>query len=69
MFDLSFWKASDPIDLLTVRKLKEILKSQGLKVSGNKKELQDRLRAQVNSLLQGGNPIQDPTSSKASDEE
>ena len=61
--------ASDPIDLLTVKKLKEILKSQGLKVSGNKKELQDRLRAQVNSLLQGGNPIQDPTSSKASDEE
>lgn len=61
--------ASDPIDLLTVKKLKEILKSQGLKVSGNKKELQDRLRAQVNSLLQGGTPIQDPSSAKASDDE
>lgn len=45
--------AVDPIDMLTVQKLKEILKSQGLKVSGNKKELQDRLRQQVNALLQG----------------
>lgn len=45
--------ATDPIDLLTVKRLKEILKSQGLKVSGNKKELQERLRSQVNSLLQG----------------
>ena len=45
--------AADPIDTLTVKKLKEILKSQGLKTTGNKKELQDRLRAQVNSLLQG----------------
>ncbi len=45
--------SGDPIDDLTVKRLKEILKSQGLKVSGNKKELQDRLRAQVNSLLQG----------------
>ena len=43
----------DPIDLLTVKRMKEILKSQGLKVSGNKKELQDRLRSRVNSLLQG----------------
>lgn len=46
-------QGGDPIDDLTVKRLKEILKSQGLKVSGNKKELQDRLRAQVNSLLQG----------------
>lgn len=45
--------AADPIDLLTVKRLKEILKSQGLKVSGTKKELQDRLRSQVNALLQG----------------
>jgi hypothetical protein len=45
--------AADPIDLLTMEKLKEILRSQGLKVSGSKKELQDRLRQQVNSLLQG----------------
>lgn len=45
--------AIDPIDLLTVKKMKEILKSQGLKVSGSKKELQERLRSQVNALLQG----------------
>ena len=51
--DAASAEASDPIDLLTVEKLKEILKSQGLKVSGSKKELQQRLRSQVNSLLQG----------------
>jgi hypothetical protein len=45
--------AADPIDMLTVKRLKEILKSQGLPTSGVKKELQDRLRTQVNSLLQG----------------
>lgn len=45
--------AKDPIDMLTVTRLKEILKSQGLKVTGSKKELQDRLRKQVNSMLQG----------------
>ena len=45
--------AVDPIDTLTVKRLKEILKSQGLKITGNKKQLQDRLRQQVNSLLQG----------------
>lgn len=44
---------SDPIDLLTVQRLKEILKAQGLKTTGNKKVLQDRLRSQVNALLQG----------------
>lgn len=46
-------KATDPIDLLTINRLKEILKSQGLKVTGSKKELQNRLRTKVNSLLQG----------------
>ena len=40
----------DPIDMLTVKRLKEILKEQGLKVSGTKKELQDRLRNQVSTL-------------------
>jgi hypothetical protein len=45
--------AKDPIDNLTVKRLQEILKSQGLKSSGSKKELQDRVRQQVNSLLQG----------------
>lgn len=44
-------QASDPIETLTVARLKEILKARGLKVSGNKKELQDRLRAEVTSLL------------------
>ncbi|CAB9500812.1 expressed unknown protein [Seminavis robusta] len=42
---------ADPIEQLTVKRLKEILKQQGLKVSGNKKELQERLRDQVNSIL------------------
>jgi len=41
----------DPIDLLTVKRLKEILREQNLKVSGNKQELRDRLRAHVNSKL------------------
>jgi hypothetical protein len=45
--------ASDPIGTLTVAKLREILRSRGLKVSGNKKELQDRLRGEVNSMLRG----------------
>jgi len=45
--------AVDPIDTLTVAKLKEILRTRGLKVSGNKKELQERLRAEVQSMLQG----------------
>jgi hypothetical protein len=43
--------AVDPVGALTVTRLKEILRSRGLKVSGNKKELQDRLREQVNSML------------------
>jgi len=44
-------KPADPIDLLTVKRLKEILKEQGLKVSGNKQVLRDRLRSAVNSKL------------------
>lgn len=44
-------EAVDPVDLLTVKRLKEILKEQNLKVSGNKQELRDRLRAHVNSKL------------------
>ena len=45
-------KNQDPVDRLTVSKLKEILRKEGLKVSGNKKELQDRLRNHVNSVMQ-----------------
>ena len=48
-------EAADPIDTLTVARLREILKSRGLKVSGNKKELQARLRAEVQSMLQNDN--------------
>jgi hypothetical protein len=44
--------SADPIDALTVKRLKEILKSQGLSTTGNKDELQRRLRSQVNALLQ-----------------
>lgn len=40
----------DPIDKLTVVKLKDILREQGLKVSGNKQALKDRLREHVQSL-------------------
>lgn len=43
--------ATDPIDTLTVKRLKEILRAQGLKVSGSKQELQDRLRGHVGSML------------------
>lgn len=45
-------KPTDPIDMLTVVKLKEILRAQGLKVSGTKQVLRDRLRGHVNTLLQ-----------------
>lgn len=51
-------KIQDPVDRLTVSKLKEILRKEGLKVSGNKQELQDRLKDHVNSKIQrnrGGN--------------
>eukprot|EP00536_Pseudo-nitzschia_multiseries_P014483 jgi/Psemu1/320665/estExt_fgenesh1_pm.C_7110004 len=47
--------AKDPIDTLTVAKLKEVLRARGLKVSGNKKELQERLRAEVRSMLESDN--------------
>jgi hypothetical protein len=43
--------AVDPISTLTVARLRDILRERGLKVSGNKKELQDRLRAEVESML------------------
>mmetsp|Transcript_26476 Transcript_26476/g.29697 ORF Transcript_26476/g.29697 Transcript_26476/m.29697 type:complete len:412 (+) Transcript_26476:79-1314(+) len=41
----------DPVDNLTVAKLREVLKSRGLKVSGNKKELQELLRSEIQSML------------------
>ena len=43
---------ADPIDKLTVAKLKEISKAQGLKQSGTKQVLRDRLRTHVDNLLQ-----------------
>lgn len=43
--------ASDPIDTLTVKRLKEVLRAQGLKVSGSKQELRDRLRGHVGTML------------------
>eukprot|EP00978_Attheya_sp_CCMP212_P035217 scaffold151739_cov54-Attheya_sp.AAC.5 len=42
--------AVDPIGKITVVRLKEILREQGLKVGGTKSELQDRLRSHVNSM-------------------
>jgi len=42
---------TDPIDMLTVAKLKDILKNNNLKVSGNKQELRERLRDHVKSLM------------------
>ena len=44
----------DPIDMLTVKRLKDILRDQKLKVSGNKQELRDRLRAHVKTLTADG---------------
>jgi hypothetical protein len=46
-------KNVDPIDLLTVARLKEILRADNLKVSGNKKELQDRLKAHIATRIRG----------------
>ena len=43
---------TDPIDQLTVVRLKEILKANGLKQSGTKQILRDRLRNHVDTLLQ-----------------
>lgn len=51
--------AKDPIEALTVARLKEVLKSNGLKVTGNKKELQDRMRAHVNSMMRKQNDDND----------
>ena len=45
-------QVKDPIDTLTVVRLKEILREQGLKVSGTKAVLVDRLKSHVNALLQ-----------------
>lgn len=42
---------ADPIDSLTVARLKEILREQNLRVSGTKQELQDRLRNHVQSVI------------------
>jgi hypothetical protein len=36
-----------PIDLLTVNRLKEVLRQEGLKVSGSKAELQQRLKDHI----------------------
>jgi hypothetical protein len=44
-------QALDPIATLSVARLREILRSRNMKVSGNKKELQDRLRDEVNSMM------------------
>lgn len=41
----------DPIDKLTVSSLKEILRKSGLKVSGKKQELRDRLRDYVHNQM------------------
>ena len=42
----------DPIDMLTVARLKEVLRAQGLQTSGAKGVLRERLKDHVNSLLQ-----------------
>jgi len=46
-------KSKDPIDSLTVVKLKEILRRENLKVGGNKQELQDRLKDHVRAIMVG----------------
>jgi hypothetical protein len=51
----------DPISALTVVRLKEILKSRGLKVSGSKRELQDRLRAEIQNMLTSNDESYDET--------
>jgi hypothetical protein len=40
-------KLKDPIDNLTVAKLKDVLRKEGLKVSGTKDELKERLKTHV----------------------
>merc|ERR1712071_368674 len=42
---------NDPLDSLTVVRLKEILREHKLKVSGTKQQLKDRLQAHIDSLL------------------
>ena len=42
---------TDPIALLTVKRMKDILREQGLKISGSKEELQHRLRLHVQSMV------------------
>jgi hypothetical protein len=54
--------AVDPISTLTVARLRDILRERGLKVSGNKKELQDRLRAEVQSILHTNDGASDGSS-------
>lgn len=54
-------RMSDPIDLLTVSKLKEVLKREGLKVSGTKAELQERLKEHVKSVLKKNNENENAT--------
>lgn len=49
----------DPVDNLTVAKLREVLKSRGLKVSGNKKELQELLRSEIQSMLDSNDEVSD----------
>lgn len=44
-------KSTDPIDMLTVPSLKDILRKSGLKVSGRKQELRDRLRDYVHNQM------------------
>mmetsp|Transcript_14086 Transcript_14086/g.16379 ORF Transcript_14086/g.16379 Transcript_14086/m.16379 type:complete len:378 (+) Transcript_14086:50-1183(+) len=44
-------KYQDPVDRLTVEKLKGILRKEGLKVTGNKKELRERLKDHVASKM------------------
>ena len=48
----------DPIDALTVAKLKDILRAEQLKVSGNKQELRDRLQAHTQLLIDNEKKVQ-----------
>ena len=47
--DINF--KGDPVDQLTVSRLKEILRSKNLKVSGTKQELQKRLKEHIQSIM------------------
>jgi len=50
---------TDPVDNLTVVKLREVLRARGLKVSGNKKELQELLRSEIQSMLDSNDEVSD----------